>query len=353
MMKRLLPLLALPLLALALAACSSPSPEPTRFSAIDTMPVSAVAAVSSAEPSSGGLLQIAPEAGRILQVRERDTGNGFHQDLILAWAKEGHPENRIEVDVITKPNPKGAGKPTEAGIRSEILSRYPGVPMKIVLKPKQNGLGTFGLAVGVRGDGARCIFAWQWVNDIREAAGSKSGFSKPTGQAAPASVRVAMCRRDTTLDTLAALVESLSLASDVDLDRVIAASSMTRITPAGTEARGTGMVADLSPSLESLVGAKQPVVVPKPKQARRAKRPAGNDVAAQPKAPVQMQVGQPALSAVGNGPRYMAPVAAAAIPAYTRAAPYTAATANTVSSSLDPSLPPQAYRGPSSGPNSR
>jgi hypothetical protein len=113
------------------------------------------------------------------------------------------------------------------------------------------------------------------------------------------------------------------------------------------------MVADVSPSLESLVGAKQPVSVPKPKQVRRAKRPAENDVAAQPKAPVQNPVAQPALSAVGNGPRYMAPITAAAVPAYTRPTPYSGAPVTTVSSALDPSLPPQAYRGPSAGPNSR
>jgi hypothetical protein len=346
-MKRLLSLLALPL-----AACSSSSSEPTRYSAVDTTPVSTIAAVApvptATQGLSQGLLQISPEAGPILQVRERDTGNGFHQDLILAWAKEGHPENRIEIDVITKPSQK-AGKPTEAGIRSEILSRYPGVPMKIVLKPKENGLGTFGLAIGVRGDGARCMFAWQWVDDIRDARGSRSGFAKMMGRSTPASIRVAMCRRDVTLDALAALVESLGVATDVDLDKVIAANSMTRITPAGNEVHGNGMVADLSPSLESLVGAKQPVEVPKPKQVRRAKRPANTDVAAEPKAPVV----QPALVTVDGGPRYMAPVAATAVSGYGRTMPYSGAPATTASTSLDPTLPPQAYRGPASGPGSR
>jgi hypothetical protein len=128
---------------------------------------------------------------------------------------------------------------------------------------------------------------------------------------------------------------------------------MTRNLPAGSDASGKAMVADVSPSLESLVGAKQPVSVPKPKQVRRPKRPADNDVAAQPKAPAQNAIVQPALSALGNGPRYMAPVTAAAVPAYTRLTPYSGAPATTVSSSLDPSLPPQAYRGPSAGPNSR
>jgi hypothetical protein len=348
MMKRLLSLLVLPL-----AACSSSSPEPTRYSAIDTTPVSTIAAVAPVQIGAQGLLQISPEAGPILQVRERDTSNGFHQDLILAWAKEGHPENRIEIDVITKPNQKGAGKPTEAGIRSEILSRYPGVPMKIVLKAKENGLGTFGLAIGVRGDGARCMFAWQWVEDIRDARGSRSGFAKMMGRSTPASIRVAMCRRDVTLDALAMFVESLGVATDIDLDRVIAANSMTRITPAGNEVRGNGMVADLSPSLESLVGAKQPVEVPKPKQVRRAKRPANTDVAAQPKAPAGTSIVQPTLGAVDGGPRYMAPVAATAVSPYGRIMPYTGAPATTASTSLDPTLPPQAYRGPASGPGSR
>ena len=173
MMKRLIPLLALPI-----AACSSSPSEPSRYSAIDTSPVATIAATAPVQTGAQGLLQLSPEAGPILQVRERDTANGFHQDLVLAYAKEGHPENRIEVDVITKAKEKGAGKPTEAGIRSEILSRYPGIPMKIVLKPKQNGLGTFGLAIGVRGDGGRCVFAWQWVDDLRDTRGNRSGFSR-------------------------------------------------------------------------------------------------------------------------------------------------------------------------------
>jgi hypothetical protein len=352
MMKRLLTLLALPV-----AACSPSSPDPARFSALDTTPVAtvaSVAAVTPVAPASPGLLRISPEGGPILQVRERDTTNGFHQDLVLAWAKEGHPENRIEIDVITKPAQKGIGKPSEAGIRSEILSRYPGVPMKIVLKPKENGLGTFGLAVGVRSDGARCVFAWQWVDDIRDTGG-KSGFSKMMARSTPASVRVAMCRRDMTLDTLATLVESLSLSSDVNLDQVIAASSMTRVAAGTTEVRGNGVVADMPASLETLVGAKQPVVAQadKPKPVRWAKRPANSEVAEQPKAPAHPAMTQPGLGAIETGPHYMAPVAASAIPAYARSTVYTSAPATTASTSLDPTLPPQAYRGPTAGPGSR
>jgi hypothetical protein len=349
MMKRLLPLLALPI-----AACSSSSPEPARFSAIDTTPVATIAATAPVQAGAQGLVQISPEAGAILQVRERDTGNGFHQDLVLAYAKEGHPENRIEIDVITKPKEKGAGKPTEAGIRGEILSRYPGVPMKIVLKPRENGLGTFGLAIGVRGDGARCMFAWQWVDDVRDSAGSRSGFAKMMGRSIPASIRFAMCRRDMTLDALASVVESLSLARDLDLDKMIAANSMTRITPAGVESRGNAMLADLQPSLESLVGAKQPLAGQddKPRHARVAKRRANPEDGAQPKAPAQMPVVQPSLGAVGAGPRYMAPVAAASASGYGQTGQYAGAAASPASS-LDPSLPPQAYRGPASGPNSR
>jgi hypothetical protein len=349
MMKRLLALLAFPV-----AACSSSSSEPpTRLSAIDTSPVATIASVAPVESGASGLLRMSAEAGPILQVRERDTGNGFHQDMVLGWAKEGHAENRVEIDVITKPNEKGVGKPTQAGIRSEILSRFPGVPMKIVLQPKQNGLGTFGLAVGVRGDGARCIFAWQWVDDLRDAAGSRSGFSKMMAKATPASVRVNMCRRDVTLDALAMQVEGLSVSDGFDLDRVIAASSMTRVTPAASGAGGNAMVADLPASLESLVGAKQPIAMPKPKQARRIKRPSNRDLAAQPEAPVRTPIVQPTLGAIDGGPRYMAPVAASAMPAYARSAPYVGAPATTASTSLDPTLPPQAYRGPSAGPNSR
>lgn len=343
-MKRLLPLLVLPL-----AACSQSSPEPARFMALDTTPVSTVPAVAPVQSGPQGLVQISAEAGPILQVRERDTMNGFHQDLVLAWAKEGHPENRIEIDVITKPNQKGVGKPTEAGIRREILSRFPGIPMKIVLKPKQNGLGTFGLAIGVRGDGARCIFAWQWVDDLRNPAGSKSGFGGLMGHSTPASVRGAICRRDMTLDALASAVESLAPSSGVDFDQVVAANSMTRVTPSGETRTGNAMLADASgATLESLVGAKQPVAVPKPKHVRVAKRVPKKEESAQPQAPAQMPLMQPVAGTADAGPRYMAPVAAAAVPGYARPSPYMAAPATNTATALDPTLPPQAYRGPSS-----
>jgi Cellulose biosynthesis protein BcsN len=344
MMKRLLPLLVLPL-----AACSQSSPEPAQFMALDTTPVSTVPAVAPVQSGPQGLVQIAAEAGPILQVRERDTTNGFHQDLVLAWAKEGHPENRIEIDVVTKPNQKGIGKPTEAGIRSEILSRFPGIPMKIVLKPKQNGLGTFGLAIGVRGDGARCIFAWQWVDDIRSPAGSKSGFGSLMGHSTPASLRAAICRRDMTLDALANAIETLSPSSGVDFDQVVAANSMTRVTPSGETRTGNAMVADVSgATLESLVGAKQPVAMPKPKQVRLAKRPLKKDESTPPQAPAQSPAIQAPIGTADAGPRYMAPVTAAMAPAYGRVSPYMAAPAATTATSLDPTLPPQAYRGPNS-----
>ncbi len=342
-MKRLLSLLAL-----SLAACSQSS-EPSGFIALDTTPVSTVPAVAPVQSGPQGLVQISAEAGPVLQVRERDTTSGFHQDLVLAWAKEGHPENRIEIDVITKPNQKGVGKPTEAGIRSEILSRFPGIPMKIVLKPKQNGLGTFGLAIGVRGDGARCIFAWQWVEDLRNPAGSKSGFGSLVSHSTPASLRAAICRRDVTLDALANAIESLSPSSGVDFDQVVAANSMTRVTPTGETRTGNAMLADASDAtLESLVGAKQPVSVPKPKQVRVAKRAPKKEESAQPQAPAQTPLMQPLAGSADTGPRYMAPVAAAAVPGYGRPSPYMAAPATNATTALDPTLPPQAYRGPSS-----
>jgi hypothetical protein len=77
----------------------------------------------------------------------------------------------------------------------------------------------------------------------RGARGNRSGFSKMMAGSAPASIRFAMCRRDMTLDALASAVESVSVASQVDLDKVIAANSMTRVTPAGE--RGNAILADL------------------------------------------------------------------------------------------------------------
>lgn len=76
-----------------------------------------------------------------------------------------------------------------------------------------------------------------------------------------------------------------------------------------------------------------------------------NDLGAQARA-AETPIVQPTSGGV-DGARYMAPVAGA-LSAYPRlGAGYTAAPAMTASTSLDPSLPPQAYRGPSAGPASR
>ncbi|GAC1328652.1 MAG: hypothetical protein NVSMB26_04170 [Beijerinckiaceae bacterium] len=336
---------------LPVAACSSTS-DTKQFAAIDTTPISGITAATPVESGSAGFLQISPEAGHVLQVRERETGNGFHQDMVLAFAKEGHPENRIEIDVLTRPAQKGVGKPTEAGIRSEILSRFPSVPMKVVLQPRRNALGTFGLAIGARGDGARCIYAWQWVDDIRDAAGAgRSSLSRMMGHSTPASIRVSMCRRDATLDTLAMQVESLSLSNDIELEKVIAANSVAHAGTAAAAPNANGIVADLPASLESLVGAKA-LVQPseKAKQRRKFRRATKPNITVQPKAP--QQVSPPAIiGMVEGGPLYLAPVAVATPSIYAGGTPYVASrTTPTASAALDPTLPPQAYRGPSAGP---
>ena len=355
--------LVLPLL-LTLGACSS-APGPASYvsrvdTAPETMPVTGPDAslMMAQMPSPGGL---------VVNVREKTYPNGVMQQAILeGGAAAGMGENHLEISVQTGPGAGGAGmlaisRPSQDGIRREIIARYPKVEMRIVTQPRQNALGVFGLAIGRASGGARCIFAWQWVDDIRRGgAAGNSGISilgaRFGGGASeggvPASIRVHMCRKDATVDDLAATVEGLTLAAPSVIAQALDPSRRVASTvPARAEGRST-VVASAAPegSLESALGptrlaSSAPAPAKKTTVARRKPtQPAGEAVVARTPPVIE----QPQQQAVySGGPRYMAPVAgqAAAAPiVYGNPAPVAAMAPAT--RQLDPSLPAAAYRGP-------
>lgn len=372
--------LFLPVLA-ALAGCASDAPTTGYVSRVDTaspetMPVAGADA-------SMMLVQMPQPGGVVTKVREKTYPNGVSQQAILAGEVSGLGENHLEIYVQTAAsngasNLLNIGPPSEAGMKREILARYPKVPMRIVTQPRQNSLGVFGLAIGRASNGARCIFAWQWVDDLRRSGAQSSGFSilgkrfggsAPSAGAAAASIRVHMCRKDATVDDLAATVEGLALAAPAVVENVLSPSRQVAVTAPVSDAassRGSTVIASNAPpgSLESaLAPARQTQVAsdetPKPRKATRVARrkaaPAAQDadegiVVARRQPPAETVV-QPQPVYQG-GPRYLAPVAgmpASAPVVYGTPAPVASVAPTT--SGLDPSLPAAAYRGPSSRPS--
>ena len=93
------------------------------------------------------VLALPEAAGRFKKLRETHFVNGTRQEIVLEAGKGVYGENVIDVSVrTTDVRPAGArvleiGKPSENGIKREILSRFPDVRMNIVTRPMRNRLG--------------------------------------------------------------------------------------------------------------------------------------------------------------------------------------------------------------------
>jgi hypothetical protein len=381
--------LALPFV-LPLAGCAGPEVDylptgsvdrplapPAPLKPVVAAPLAPVVVAPAAEEGfADALMMLPPEAGAVMRVRERHFANGTRQDIVLRGDQYG--ENVIEVSVRTQDAVQGTGPgllqmgpPSERGVRGEIIGRFPNMSMHIVTRPLSNALGPFGVAVGRRGDGARCAFAWQWIEDAREVWPARGGGFGRMGALfaanTPASVRIRLCRTDATVDQLVSAIEGLATGTGESLQRIVQMDRRNFVgepggyAPLAPEGRP---VADLMPvgrTLESAlgpppsasvaaaprpsrVGAKpapraKPKPQPRPQPVRAARKPAEREPerASEPPAPPAPLWGQ----GQPTGPRYMAPVAAAPGGA---AAPSVAAPAR-----LNPHLPAQAYRGPASG----
>lgn len=391
-MKRLL---ILPL-ALSLAGCNLGFMQKDYVSRSETIPVRAVPASVGTIPVQAGpadngaaaetrqmaALLLPEGAGPVLRIREKNFVNGTRQEIVIATDKGTYGENVIDVHIRTAEpsakhvNPMMIGPPSESGIRTEILSRFPDVQMNIVTRPMRNGMGPFGLAIGRHPSGSRCIFAWQWIDDLRESSPGMSNLVKMnalmSGRGLAASVRIRLCRSDSTVDQLAAQIEGLRTGSGSALERI---ARMDRRdadgeTVAVDGARGTPLLRPVSSqSLEAAItrpAKREPApaqvaqATPKPKPkpqkqaersrpaAERAPKPARRAAPPVQAAPAQAAPAQAALPTAAvppttYGQRYLAPVAGVTGPAG-----YGGPQGGRAAGNL--SLPPQAYRGPGAPP---
>jgi len=333
-----------------LAACSSTDLKPPALNRADAGPMQLGRAAARTDPLPTGsivvadesvdhaILALPAEAGRGGRLDERQYANGWRQSQSLDGRKFGGDWNDLAIDLRMKPG-SGAGKadipmgkPTQEGVRKEILARFPGVPMRVVGRPMSNALGPFGLAVGAAGT-VRCAFAWQWVDDMRHPAGAKSFFAA-SGPAA--SIRMRLCRENVTADQLAALFERLEVGNADRIDRVaqLVAKGDGTIVDHGAPPGAVAIADTAGPvvSLESTLVGARPI----------ATQPAETKVAAAHRHRrahfTRRAAPAPQEAAPTNGaPQYLAPVGAAT---GLRGAAYAAG-------SVDPNLPAQAYQGPS------
>ncbi len=191
-------------LAVALGACTAQERAAApRFTSLDAAALAAVPAATA--PRRATPVVVLPAwIGKPASVRERDGAGGFEQAITLS--SPGHRSGRDDLILVSSPKDGGldavlGGKPTEAGIRAELASAFPGLAMQVVTRPSANAYGAYGLAIGRKG-ATRCLYAWQWIPEAPVLAG---------GAPTPLSVRLRLCRDDMTLEAMAAAVTQLRL----------------------------------------------------------------------------------------------------------------------------------------------
>lgn len=334
-------------------------------------PVSAADDPAAENPIADALALLPVEAGGVIRLRERTFVNGVRQQVVLEGGSNG--ENVLEISLRTSGGdqaPRGGlqiGRPSERGVRTEIVARFPDMKMHIVTRRMGNVFGDFGLAIGRHASGARCVFAWQWVDDLRTAWPGTSGLDKMGAllsmNATPASIRVRLCRQDATVDQLAAMVEALQAGRSGALKRLLRPDRRPVGEVLASAGGGTGDLIPVTGSLESamasVLGPQQRVSVAVAPPPQPRPRPAA--VAFTPPAPPRRvaralprpkpkpaprraaPAAAPERAWAPAGPRYLAPVEA---PVAVGSMPVGSIGAQRTGV-LNAALPPQAYLGPS------
>nr|WP_246413296.1 cellulose biosynthesis protein BcsN [Methylobacterium brachythecii] len=280
--------------------------------------------------------------GKPIRLREHDDSDTFEQAVSLSLTPRG--DTRENLIMVTVPRSRAAlerfgndsasvmGKPTEQGIRAELEAVFPGTPMQVVQRPASNGYGPYGLAIGRSAAGARCLYAWQWIEEPPALQAGESGH-------APLSLRVRLCRSDITLEAMAAAVNQLRLVprfegQPVDAPRV----AMVRpAAPSHGKARLTRV-------------AERRVV---PEAAPRAEAPllrAGPPIQAVPSSNGRRYLGADTSASASPMPSYAAPAAAVGISAARAPLVGLGGRAAPAAGTMTADLPPEAYRGPASNP---
>ena len=215
------PFLSVTLLALAMASCARESRD---YRVLGSSYAPAQGGLANPVPASSAAAMLSPSAGRVVQVSERRYTDGVSQEIVLAGDSGSHGENRIDVSLRLSPqgdqvydNLIPMQKPSDGDIASELEARFPGMDMQPVNVLLQNRYGPYGLAAGKRGNGERCIYAWQWIDDASTPASPRNSTLARAvlSQPQPVSLRVRLCRTGISADQLGGLVESIAIGAGI------------------------------------------------------------------------------------------------------------------------------------------
>jgi hypothetical protein len=288
--RRFAPLAFAVLATAALAGCAQ-SRNVAAEPSLETLAGAPAAANWSTLQPQAALLRLAEGRERTVSLRERRQAQTLVQEIELP-AQGGSGRNHLSIAVHGEAAQPGLypGKPSEAGIRAEIASAFPGRTLRIVPQPRLNAYGPYGLAVSAGADGQRCVYAWQWLQrEDRRVAEALGGA---------ASWRARICRKTQSLDEIAAGLDQIAIGPE------------------------PGAVVALAP------------VAPAPARTVRA-RPVRTATPIVKTRPAEARPTAPGLAP--GGQRYLA-----AVPA----TPLLPAGTAGLQTALDQSLPAEAYRGP-------
>ena len=198
--------------ATGLSACSVSRPEETARVSLDQIVQAGPDKYRDSNASADAKIQqpafasLPPEAGRIVRVSHKRSVEGVRQEIIYDQSAPGLEASGIDLRIRTSSaaaldEPLRMSKPTEAGIRSELSSQFPKMTMQVVDHPRSNAYGPYGLAVGRWANGTRCIYAWQWIDNLKSnlsseggPARSASGFAARTPRSISWQVMWMACR---------------------------------------------------------------------------------------------------------------------------------------------------------------
>lgn len=278
------------LAGLALAGCSvAPT---TGLSTASTQ----ASTLGVALPPDRALAALPPEAGSVVSVVERRTGDdGLVQTITLAGDPGSRGDDRIEV---THREASGTGTRSRVDvetIEAEMAEALPGVAMTVSPRVVTTPTGPVGVATGSAGDGTNCLYAWSNARARARATPTASflGLQVASVSNDEMTVRVRLCRRGLGPDRLIAIAEGLRLRTD----GVLADSSAGGRGVAGSDALasagygGSAAGAGYGGSAAGLEAAALPAYVPSaPVASRRVvdrtppKAPAPKHAAEKPRA---------------------------------------------------------------------
>lgn len=195
------------LAGLALAGCS----------VAPTTGLTTASTLGVALPPDRALAALPPEAGSVVSVVERRTGDdGLVQTITLAGDPGSRGDDRIEV---TRREASGTGTRSRVDvetIEAEMAEALPGVAMTVSPRVVTTPTGPVGVATGSPGDGTHCLYAWSNARAPARATPTASflGLQVASVSSDEMTVRVRLCRRGLGPDRLIALAEGLRLRTD-------------------------------------------------------------------------------------------------------------------------------------------